>query len=93
MSKELDNYLDFSDGALMSGFEYEGKQVIAMPLEEYDKLMKKEKALEIMKLKGEEIYIPAIQKSSDITAYLLRVGAQSTTLTQEEFKVLKEVFE
>ena len=38
--EELDRHLDFSDGALMSGFDYKGKQLVAMPLEEYDKLMK-----------------------------------------------------
>ena len=41
-AEELDKHLDFSDGALMSGFDYKGQQIVAMPLEEYDKLMKKE---------------------------------------------------
>ena len=41
-AKELDKHLDFSNGALMSGFDYKGQQIVAMPLEEYNKLMKKE---------------------------------------------------
>ena len=45
MNKELDKYLDFSDGALMSGFDYKGQQIVAMPLEEYDKLVKVEEKI------------------------------------------------
>lgn len=49
--QELDKHLDFSDGSLMSGFDYKGQQIVAMPLEEYDKLMQKDKALEVVKKK------------------------------------------
>lgn len=46
--KELDKHLDFSDGALMSGFDYKGQQIVVMPLKGYDKLMKKDEALNII---------------------------------------------
>lgn len=38
--EELDKHLDFSNGALMSCFDYKGQQIVAMPLKEYEILLK-----------------------------------------------------
>lgn len=38
--KFFDDKLVFKNGCIMSGFDYKGKQIVAMPLEEYDKFIK-----------------------------------------------------
>lgn len=44
--KFFDDKLVFKNGCIMSGFDYKGKQIVAMPLEEYSEFMKQEKAQE-----------------------------------------------
>ncbi len=44
--KFFDDKLVFKNGCIMSGFDYKGKQIVAMPLEEYDEFMKQKKAQE-----------------------------------------------
>lgn len=44
--KMLDDNLIFKNGHLTSGFSYKGKDIVAMPLEEYDRLMKVEQCLD-----------------------------------------------
>lgn len=57
---EILKHLDFSDGAIMTGFDYNEKQIVAMPLSEYDRLMK----IEEQKDKQDRI-LNALLKNAD----------------------------
>ncbi len=91
--ENLDKHLDFSNGALMSGFDYKGQQIVAMPLEEYDKLMKKEKALVVLK----DLFDFDFALRFPSNQPMLRIENKRTNeyweipVTKEEYDLLKEM--
>ena len=90
--KFFDDMLVFKNGCMMSCFEYSGKQIVAMPLEEYDEFMKQEKALEIIKEKN--VNVKLLKLSTNLLDYYTRVKiktGENTELTEEEYDLLKEV--
>jgi len=92
MEKTFDEMLVY--GAMMAGFDYKEKQLVAMPLEEYDKLMKQEKVLEIIKEKNVNIgWFKAVLTtkgdSYDCYLYWVKLTVGQTPLTEEEFELLK----
>lgn len=90
--KFFDDMLIFKNGCMMSCFEYSGKQIVAMPLEEYDEFMKQEKALEIIKEKN--VNVKLLKLSTNLLDYYTRVKiktGENTELTEEEYDLLKEV--
>ena len=96
--KFFDDMLTFKNGCMMSCFEYKGKQIVAMPLEEYDKFMKQEKALEIIKEKPQaELSLIQLGKIKTYEEYLNYTSAWELDLygdmvyTEEEFNLIKEV--
>lgn len=99
--KFLADKLVFKNGCLMSGFDYKGKQIVAMPLEEFDEFMKQEEALEITNEKcvGNDNLL-LVKESLNYKHYLekAKLGIDSVVninlkekdlLTEEEFNVLK----
>lgn len=88
--KFLDDKLVFKNGCMMSGFEYKGKQIVAMPLEEYDYFMKQEKALEIIKrfiwIENDKL---KCGRYADIEIELDKSDFEN----KEEYDLLKEVLE
>lgn len=92
--KLFDDMLVFKNGCLSSCFEYKGKQIVAMPLEEYTEFMKQEKALEIIKEKDVDIYILNCCKTvNEYNFKTVHIIGETRELTQEEFNLLKEVLE
>lgn len=94
LEKELDDKLIFNGNHLMSGFDYKGKQIIAMPLDEYNKLMKLEKAWEVVKEKNVDVAL--IRLCKDSGEYNGEITLQDEwwhrkLLTQEEFELIKEM--
>lgn len=90
--KFFDDMLVFKNGCMMSCFGYKGKQIVAMPLEEYDEFMKQEKALEIIKEKN--VNVKLLKLSTNLLDYYTRVKiktGENTELTEEEYDLLKEV--
>ena len=88
----FDDMLGFNNGCMMSCFEYKGKQIVTMPLEEYDEFMKQEKALEIILKKNVDIYM--LNDLGTLDAYNNWVVQRYGTyyqLTEEEFNTVKEV--
>ena len=90
--KFFDDMLIFKNGCMTSCFEYKGKQIVAMPLEEYDDFMKQEKALEIIEEKN--VNVKLLKLSTNLLDYYTRVKiktGENTELTEEEYDLLKEV--
>ena len=85
--KVLDDKLIFKNGSLMSGFEYKGKPIVAMPLEQYDDFMKQEKVLEIIKEKN--VDFDTLTDSEALDDYNSKMNWSYRRLTQEEFDLLK----
>ena len=95
LKKTFDDMLVY--GAVMSGFDYKGKQFVAMPLEEYDGFMKQEKALEIIKKKKVDMWHLADLLEQTYEMYVAFCKSEKYEedyiLTEEEFSLLKEVEE
>ena len=91
---DLDEKLTFKGGCFMSGFDNkDGKQVVAMPLSEYSRLMEQEQVLSIIKEKKvdiESFYTTFIEDDYDYNFYEKRYGTYGKyELTEEEFELLK----
>ena len=88
--KLFDDRLVFKNGCMSSGFEYKGKQIVAMPLKEYAELMEQEKVLDIIKEKDVDIYILNHCKTVDeYNSKIVHIIGEIRELTQEEFDLLK----
>lgn len=88
--KFFDDRLVFKNGCIMSGFDYKGKQIVAMPLEEYDEFMKQEKALKIIFEKNVNTLL--LELAENVDEYNERI-VPNGKLTEEEFNLLKEMLE
>lgn len=90
--KLFDDMLVFKNGCLSSCFEYKGKQIVAMSLEEYAEFMEQEKVLETIKEK--EVNMQVFNQCEDVEAYnKVYIKQKDRQLTEEEFEMLKEVLE
>ena len=88
--KLFDDMLVFKNGCLSSCFEYKGKQIVAMPLEEYAEFMEQEKVLETIKEK--EVNMQVFNQCEDVETYnKVYIKQKDRQLTKEEFEMLKEV--
>lgn len=88
--KFFDDKLVFKNGCIMSGFDYKGKQIVAMPLEEYDEFMKQKKALDFIKkfIWVEDGKLKCGRRDSFVIELY-----EPDFETKEEFNLLKEVKE
>ena len=90
--KLFDDMLVFKNGCLSSCFEYKGKQIVAMLLEEYAEFMEQEKELDIIKEKDVDIFM--LRRFKTLEAYNNYAKENKMKqLTEEEFNLLKEVLE
>ena len=89
---DLDEKLTFKGGCFMSGFDNkDGKQVVAMPLSEYSRLMEQEDVLSIIK---EKRVIIAWFEDGYLTLQEYNAKCEfGYELTKEEFDALKRYFE
>ena len=88
--KFFDDKLVFKNGCIMSGFDYKGKQIVAMPLKEYAEFMKQKKVLDIIKEKDVDIYILNHCKTVDeYNSKIVHIIGEIRELTQDEFDLLK----
>ena len=86
--KKFDDKLIFKNGCKMSGFDYKGKQIVAMPVEEYDKFMEQDEVLEIIKEKDVDMY--AIGNCEEVEFYNEKFTIyEYQKLTEEEFNKVK----
>lgn len=92
--KRLDDMLIFENGHKMSGFDYKGKQIVAMPLEEYDDFMGQDKVLEVIKdLLGKHCKIELVNGG---TYHQIKIKIMGTdysfgmSVTEEEFDALNK---
>lgn len=98
--KFLDDKLLFKDTSISCGFDYKGKHVVAMPLDEYSILMEQEKVLEIIKEHPFEsastINYIKINKDNpkmlDYKCYCMSLDVDFRVM-KEEFELLKRYVE
>ena len=96
--KFFDDRLSFKDGSLTCGFDYKGKDIVAMPLNEYDKFMQQEEVLQIIRRKG----LPIVERNmlmlcENYEQYCDKYDNYnminaSMRKTEEEFNLLKRYY-
>ncbi len=87
--KKFDDFLIFENGHKMSGFDYKGKQIVAIPLEEYDDFMKQNDVLEIIFEKNVDLhYLKDCKTVEEYNKYCDEI-TEEKELTQKEFDALK----
>jgi len=96
--KECDDNLTFENGKFMSGFGYKGKQIVAMPLDAYSKLMEQEKVLNVIKEKNVDTKL--LRECNSVDEYNAKIKKDYNSfyykkyrLTQEEFDLLKRYYD
>lgn len=91
--KFIDSKLSFKDGSIACGFDYKGEHIVAVPLNEYDRLMEQEKTIKIINEKGVDVgYLKTCKTLEEYNSNCWNDEEDfNKRLTQEEFDLLKEM--
>ena len=91
--KFFDSRLSFKDGSLTCGFDYKGEDIVAMPLDEYDKIMQQEEVLKIIEKKDVDVgYLKTCKTLKEYNSTCYWENDFNERLTIDEFNLLKRYY-